>query len=420
MVTGRYTSDLHTWDNASPYTGQAPSFGHRMVEAGVKVTTIGKLHFRNTMDDTGFPDQRIAMHIRDGIGDMFGTIREPRIAKPSLGEYVRNAGPGESSYITYDNNITEHALEFLNNETGTDQPWMLYLGYTMPHLPLICPQEFWDLYEGKDLPMPVEYKKDEMPQTEVCRAHRHYMGLEDELDDETVRRAVRAYYGMCSFLDYQIEIVVKKLHELGLDKNTIILYTTDHGEMLGNHGMWYKNSMYEPSAGIPLFMAGPGIPAGKVVNTPVSLVDIYPTMLDFMGIEDKGRGDLPGQSLLEMAMSGQEDPDRAVYSEYFASACVTSGFMVRHRDYKYIYYVGCEPQLFNIKEDPNELTDLAQNPDYADVLTQMDKKLREFIDPEAADKQCRKEQAERLSLHGGKEEVFNNFDTFTFSPAPEK
>lgn len=210
------------------------------------------------------------------------------------------------------------------------------------------------------------------------------------------------------------------MEKLGLDKDTYVIYTSDHGEMMGNHGLWFKNCMLEDSVGIPMILSGPDIPRGKVNKTHVSLVDLFPTILDMMGVvaEEDGR-DRRGLSLYRLACSG-ETADRAVFFEFHASASYTGGFMVRYQDYKYIYYVGYLPQLFDLKTDPREMNDLAPDPSHAEVCAVMKRKLEEFGCSEEIDRVCRKDQEERLNRHGGKEHILKTFVPIIFSPPPVK
>ena len=419
LATGQYCFKLRTWDNASPYTGQARSYGHRLEENGIPVTTIGKLHYRNASDDTGFFDQRIPLHMRDGVGDLFGTLRVPDVTKTIMREEVKKARCGHSSYVDYDKKITEETLAYLDGKKDSDTPWTLYVGYTFPHLPFVCPEETWGLYNEDELPLPVQYKKGERPEHGSSKDMRRFFGLEEEFELSEIKKAVHAYYGMCSFLDMQVGIVLKRLEELGLDENTYVIYSTDHGEMLGNHGLWFKNCMFEESVGIPMIIAGPGIPGNKVTETKASLVDIYPTMLDLMKIEPADEEkELPGMSLYRIAQSEQEI-ERTIFSEFHASGSNTGGFMVRNGDYKYIYYVGYPPQLFNLKSDPHELCDLAGEERYSSVLEKMDKILRGICDPEKVNAQVKEEQEEKLNLYGGREKIIESFVPIIFSPPPK-
>lgn len=421
IATGCQGYQIHSWDNASPYTGKyAKSYAHHLEAHDIPVTTIGKLHYRSPEDDTGFKDQRIPLHVRDGIGDLYGTIREYGVVKTVMRQEIPNAHVGNSSYVEYDNKITEEALKFLDGKAEENNPWCLYVGYTFPHLPFITTQETWDLYKDEDIPMPFSYKKGERMEHPSVQDIRTYFGLEEEYEDADIKKAVHTYYGMCTFLDMQIGIVMEKLKELGLDKDTYVIYTTDHGEMMGNHGLWFKNNFLEDSVSIPLIISGPGIPRRKTNNANVSLIDIYPTILDMFNITAIDDGmERHGISLLELAESEDDHCDRAVFSEFHASGNYQGGFMVRYKNYKYISYVSYNPQLFDLNKDPKELNDLAEDPSYVDVVSMMKAKLNEFGKPQEIEAMCRKDQAERLEKYGGKDNILNNFVPIIFSPPPK-
>ncbi len=418
FATGRYGSNIGCIDNASPYCGQAKSFGHVLLKHGIPVTTIGKLHFRNSSDDTGFPDQRIPLHVRDGVGDLYGTIRRKDVIKPIVRNVVTNAKCGESSYSNYDRKVTEETLKYLDDVANETKPWFLYVGYTFPHFPYTCPEETWGLYDENILPFPISIKKGERCEHESCQDIRRFFGLEKEFSDEEVMRAVHAYYGMCTFLDHQIGMVLDRLHSTGLDKNTLIIYTSDHGEMLGNHGLWFKNCMFEESVGVPMIIKGPGIPV-SVNETIVSLLDIYPTLLDGFGIElsDEEKS-LPGKSILPIAEGLKYEPRLAI-SEFHANASITGGFMLRKGNFKLIYYVGYKPQLFNLNKDPHELVDISENPAYAYTLAEMIEELRRIMNPEAVNAKVKQQQMDRLNDHGGIAAILNGFDPIIFSPPPK-
>ena len=419
MATGEYGSRFGCIDNATPYTGQIPSFGHRLVEAGIPVTTIGKLHYRNTEDDTGFPDQRIPLHIRDGVGDIYGLLRgEPGATKGQVGKFPAEAHVGTSSYLEYDARITEEALTYLDEKKGAGTSWVCYIGYSLPHFPLVATPETYRMYDEKDIPMPFASKPGEWSMHPSCRDNRKFYRYEEGYSDDVIRHARHVYYAMCTYMDIQVGRVIDKLRDIGEYENTVILYTSDHGENGGNHGMWNKNNMLEASAGIPLTLSGPGLPSGKASATPVSLVDIYPTILDAVGIEpDERERELPGESLLTIARAPGK-LDRGVFSEYHATGSTTGGFMLRHGDYKYIYYVGYQPQLFNLQKDPHELDDLITDPAYRETAKEMDKRLRSVGDPEDIDAKAKALQEEILASHGGREKVLRDLKPVVYSPAP--
>lgn len=418
MATGQYSHCIGSYDNATPYTGQVKSFGHRLEENHVTVTTIGKLHYRKTEDDTGFKDQRIPLHIKNGIGDIYGLLRDGKSNKIEIHENLCKAGCAYGEYQNYDKNITKEALNYLDGKGDAQDAWMLYVGYTFPHPPFFAPEDTWKLYEDIMLPMPRQYKKDEIPKHEMYHINRSYYGYDIDMNDEQIQSAVRAYYAMCTFLDIQIGKVIKKLEELKLRDDTIIIYTSDHGEMLGEHGIWGKNCMFEQSVRIPMIFSGEGIPRNRVNQTLVSLVDIYPTLLDLAGVSlNEEEKQYPGKSLTGI-MEREEREDRKIFSEYHATGSLSAEYMLRFSNYKYIYYVGMPPQLFDLKKDPYELKDLAGDAEYKDILQMMDAELKDIIDPEQLNQYVKQEQEKMLDLYGGRENVLNNWKPIIYSPAP--
>ena len=148
FATGRYVHQIGAWDNAAPYTGiTCQSWGHRLGDSGVPVTTIGKLHYRNSSDDVGFSDQRVPMHVMDGKGDLFGCLRNDMHPTRYQLEHVDEAGAGDSEYLRYDTAIASEAVRWLHEEAGSrSTPWCLFVSLTLPHFPLIAPARHVDLY----------------------------------------------------------------------------------------------------------------------------------------------------------------------------------------------------------------------------------------------------------------------------------
>lgn len=187
-----------------------------------------------------------------------------------------------------------------------------------------------------------------------------------------------------TFLDSQVGVVLTALREAGLTENTRILYLDDHGDSAGEHGLFFKSTMNEGSVRIPLIAAGPGIPCGKRIAKPVSIVDIYPTLLDFHGLKrNRAEEELPGISLMD-TLAGKAPKDRCIYSEYHAAGFPGSVFMLRKGDYKLIRYIGHEQcQLFDLGKDPEENHDLGGLPEYRPVAAELNRDLEKICDPEA-------------------------------------
>jgi choline-sulfatase len=410
--TGQYTHRNRYWDNAIAYDGRVPGWGHRLQDAGVTVESIGKLHYRREDDPLGFDDKHIPMYIKDGVGSLTGSIRDPLpLLDPGFRDkpgFAAMAGPGTSDYNKYDARVSELTCDWLraaNDAKGSDAPWVLFSSFLAPHYPLTVPEPFYSLYDPADIPDP---KLDPAlghalhPWTEVLADRQpHANGL----DPDKTRRAIAAYYGLCSYVDDLIGRVLDALAETGLDQTTRVIYTSDHGENAGVRGLWGKSVMYEESTGIPMIVAGPDIATGAVCETPVSLVDIYPTTLAATGLlAQEAEALLPGRSLFDIAAAA-DDPERPVFSEYHASCSPSGAFMLRRGRYKYIHYVGYEPELFDLFEDPEELRNLASEPSHATILADCEAALRVIVDPDIADRQAKDDQNALIISRGGREKV---------------
>jgi choline-sulfatase len=421
MATGRYPHQLGVWDNAAPYTGRpgADSWGHRLTEAGHHVTTIGKLHFRGIDDDTGFPDQRIPLHCHEGLGDYQGLLRQDMPPRFQHRKYLLDAGPGDSEYVRYDRAIGEQAARWLREEASAHaEPWTLFASFICPHPPFIAPPEFMALYDPARITLPVNWEPEHWVHHPAMDLRRKIMFHEEPLDEQTLRQAICAYYALVSFMDDQIGKVLGALDEAGLTDTTRVLYTNDHGDMVGKHGLWYKSVMYEDSAGASMIVAGPEIPAGKVSQTNVSLVDVFPTALQAAGVEPAPEdADLPGLSLIDLA---NEDGrrSRVAFSEYHSSMSASASFMVREDRYKLIYYVGMPSQVFDLEADPDEAHNLADDPAHAETVARLEAALRAICDPEAIDRTAKASQQERVEAVGGAEAIIAGGVKFTHSPPP--
>lgn len=420
LATGRYIHQTGNWDNSAPYAGSRPSWGHRLTENGRRVITIGKLHFRDSEDPTGFPDQRLPLHVKNRVGDMYSLLREERVRKKAFREHILQAGPGEPSYIGYDRSVSKAAERFFHEEAkNIEKPWTLFVSFATPHFPLQVPEEYFEQYPPETIPLPRQYSLAERPKHPVLEAIRDAQCLSDELEDGIVRRAIAAYYGLCTFMDEQVGRVLQALQESGHRDSTRVIYASDHGDAIGHHGMWYKASMYEESVSVPFLMAGPDIPEGKVIETPISLVDVFPTILESVGVQrNEEDSDLPGSSLFSV-IRGDVQYARPVFSEYHATASPTGIFMLRDGRYKLVEYAGYESQLFDLESDPEEMVDLGSDPAYRQIKQICETKLRDIADPILTDRLAKKDQLRRLEAHGGKEKVRAGGAKLSYSPVPE-
>lgn len=398
LATGRHVHQLGTWDNAHAYSGyEAPSWGAMLTEQGRKVTTIGKLHYRDDSEATGFPDQIIPMHAEGGTGDTFSLLREDLQPRPELRDMVAGAHAGDSPYTRYDDEVTTETLKWLRDPARLQQPWTAFVSHVSPHHPLVAPPEFAAMYPPESVPMPVDWRVEDQPHHPALDSFRAFYGIDGEFTEEEVRRARATYFALVTYLDHQIGRILATLEETGLANTTRVVFTSDHGDNVGDHGLWWKNTMYAGSVGVPLIIAGPGIDPG-VCTTPVSHIDLVPTILRLGGMNPPA--DLPGQDVLKIA-AAPDRPERVVFSEYHATGSITGIFMVADSHYRYVEYVGEAPQLFDRESDPQERRDLATDPAYAETVSKYAALLREICDPEAVDARAKADQREAVDRFGG-------------------
>ena len=261
LHTGQWVHQIGTWSSAEPYEGQAQSWAHKLRDAGHRVTSIGKLHFRNSHQRNGFSEEIAPLHILNETGWTHGLLRD-ELPEYSTGlqEFATDIGAGPSSYTDYDLRVTRLTCDWLAKRAAQpdDKPWVLFLSLVSPHYPLIAPQTYYDMYDATTVDMPIGHPFD-IRSPEIHSALREwydFYAYSDYFDEAKIRQARVAYYGLCSFLDDCIGQVLATLSATGLTDNTRILYTSDHGEMLGDHGQWTKMSMYEASVGVPLILSG--------------------------------------------------------------------------------------------------------------------------------------------------------------------
>jgi choline-sulfatase len=418
FATGRYIHQIRFWDNAIPYDGSVPSWGHRLIANGHRSVSIGKLHYRSTQDDNGFDEEIMPLHVVDGVGDLLGLIRDDLPVRTAALRLAEEAGAGDSSYQRYDDDITAAAQRWLRHEAPKhrDKPWVLFVSLVCPHFPLRSREAFYRLYPEDAVPWPALYAQSERPDHPYIAALRNCMVYDEAFDEVKVRRAIAGYFGMVTFLDDNVGKILSTLEETRLSEDTRVIYTSDHGDNLGTRGLWGKSTMYEESAGVPLIIAGPDIPSGMVCREPVTLVDCFPTILEAAGVPPHPDDhNLPGHSLFDLARGIA--PRRTVLCEYHAAGGATGAFMTRHGPFKFVDYVGMPPMLFDLDRDPQERNDRGTDPGYEGLIRDCLNDLRRIVDPEAVDRRARADQEARIAQFGGRQAIIAR-GSFGHSPIP--
>ncbi len=419
FALGKYINQIGFWDNADAYDGSQPSWHHVLRERGHDVVSIGKLHFNQANEDHGFSEEQIPMHILNGKGDLMGLVRDDLPRRGGAKKMVGMAGPGESTYTLYDRDICARTQVWLRENAAKQhsKPWVLFVSFVAPHFPLTAPPEHYYRYFNQKLPMPKLYAREERPKHPYLEDYRGSFCYDDYFESEDdVHRALSGYFGLVSFFDENVGKIMKVVTEMGLESTTDVIYTSDHGDNLGSRGLWGKSTMYEEIAGVPLIAAGPNFPCGKVVDTPTSHVDAFPTIIESVGESFEAVRDThPGVSLSSIANG--LIPERTVLSEYHGMGSRTGAYMIRMERYKYVHFVMYAPQLFDLLNDPEETNDISANPAMAGVLEQCRAKLEALLDPVDVDRRAKARQSELLAENGGREAVIARGD-LGFTPAP--
>ncbi|MEM9028097.1 MAG: sulfatase-like hydrolase/transferase [Pseudomonadota bacterium] len=412
LATGRFPHQTGYWDNAIPFDGHVVSWMRRLRDAGHTVSSIGKLHFRETSVANGFSEELLPMHILDGKGGVHMLLRAVNQGKPqgepvNAGQwhlYMDRSGVGTAPYQAFDREITTAAIAWLQAHANDDgKPWVLFVSYPSAHPPFSVPAEFYRESDEAAVTLPDDWQTPHAEDHAAVAHLRRIMNSQpmSDADEPALRRVLAGYLALTEHLDTEIGKVLAALEESGLAADTRVVYTSDHGELAGAHGLFGKSCMFEESIGVPLILAGPDVPEGAVINAPVSHVDLYPTILEGAGL-DVDENDVEDLAVSLWAELKASETQRTVFAEYHAAGSKSGSFMLREGHWKLLYHVGMQPQLFDLESDPNELRDLGPNHPMAGEL---DRKLRVICDPEDVDARAKSDQRRWIEHWGGADRI---------------
>lgn len=395
FMTGRYIHKIGAWDNAAPLRPDAVTWAHYLRSAGYDVVLSGKQHFGGMDQLHGFRTQLARdLHSERQHGLIDWEKGTPPAARPWQG--LAEAGPGTTTEIEIDDLVEEQALAYIRDPDRKDQPWALNVSFIAPHFPLIVPERFWDLYPLDEIDMPDIPDGHLENQHPVYKRMRSMFGCVD-FPEDLVRRARAGYYGLITYLDEKIGHLLQTLQETDQLENTIVIYTSDHGEMNGEHGMWRKSNFYEASVRVPLQIMFPDRNhAGKRIDEVVSLVDLTATLVDFS--DEEVTSQLDGDSLLPLIHETDSTWKDYAFSEYLAHGVQRPMAMLRKGKYKYNYSLGDPSELYDILEDPEEFNNLSNNSEYQEVCNSLESELLEQWDPVEIEEQVRESQKARLLI----------------------
>jgi choline-sulfatase len=418
LATGRWVHQIRYWDNAMGYDGREPGWAQAMQAAGQRVESIGKLHFSNASAPTGFTRQIEPLHLAQGIGQVWGSVRNPLPEHPRPSVIFKQLGPGLSSYNAYDMASAQHAAKWLGDAASdsSDIPWTLFVGLVAPHFPLVVPQRFLDQVDQAAIPLPRLHPINGYIRHPWVQRHADFSNADEELGTPERRRlALACYFALINFVDEQIGIILQALENNGLSKTTRVIVSSDHGDNQGVRGMWNKSTLYREATHVPLIVAGPAIPAGRVCTTNTNLIDIAPTLLENAGL--KSDQSLPGRSLNDIA-NEPDNSQRIGFSEYHAVGSPSAAYMLRQDRWAYHHYVGFSPELFNIQEDPGQTINLATDALHQGTCQKFEALLSQMLDPQKIDLQAKADQDRLIDRVGGRQAALQLGPTGA-SPVPD-
>jgi choline-sulfatase len=391
LLTGRHPYAQECWTNDDGLASDRPTLAHALGAAGYEPALVGRLHSIGPDQLHGYVHREVGDHSPNWIGvprhDM-GALADTNEPDPAS---VERSGPGQSAYELKDVDVTAAACTYLGAlgarcGDAADRPFCLTVGFMLPHPPYVARPEDYVRHAGRVDPpaLPAPAPGREHPWLAWWRQNR---GL-DRVRPDAVLRARTAYYGLVTRLDLFIGEILAALESSGLAEDTLVVYSTDHGDQLGERGLFWKHTFYDESVKVPLILAWPGrLPAGERRAQVVNLVDLTATLLDALGAPPLPHAQ--GRSFLAAARDGRAAWDDETYSEYCTDAVPawTGGMavqqrMVRRGRWKLVYYHGYRPQLFDLEADPHELRDLAEDARHGAVRDALVPKVLAGWDPD--------------------------------------
>jgi choline-sulfatase len=367
MMTARHVHTIEVWDNASPLRSDWPTFAHAFRAAGYRTVLCGKMHFVGPDQLHGFEERWVS----DIYPASFEWTRSNRhgAAINDGGQTLRSvlaAGPGETEDMHYDELTIRRAVAGLPALLGGDRPFLLVVSITGPHFPFNAPSAYWDMFDGVKIPLPVfpkDFRAREHPYVGWVRSSG---GFGEPVPAEVCIRARRAIYGRMALVDHHLKQIVAALERQAAMASTVFAFTSDHGDMMGEHGLWFKNTAFDASSRVPLIVSGPGIQRGRIDET-VSLLDLGPTLAGLAGIPpldvpSDGRDHAPllrGERSQECGQAVIENYGEGLH--YGVRTIVRGG-------HKLNVCANTPLELFDLHRDPGEWDNVAEHPRNASIV----------------------------------------------------
>jgi len=396
FMTGQLPSRTGVYDNASEFRADIPTFAHYLRTAGYRTILSGKMHFCGPDQMHGF-ERRLTTDIYPADYGWTPDWEHPS-ERPDWYHNMRSVTQAglcvRTNQLDFDDEVVFEAERAIYDEarTADKRPFLLVASLTHPHDPFAIPEKYWNLYRDADIDMPDPAPAPRDPHTLRLR---HVCAMDSEpITEQNVRDARHAYYGAISYVDENVGRLTAALKATGLDGNTIVIFASDHGEMLGERGLWYKMNYFEGGARVPLIISAPGRFAKRTVDAAVSLADVAPTLVDLSGGHASALDQtLDGRTLLPHLESGAGH-DEAI-GEYCAEGAIAPMVMIRRGRWKYAHSAPDPDMLFDLHADKGERRNLAAEPAHADTVAAFRDEVARRWDLAKLDADVRASQARR-------------------------
>jgi len=407
LLSGLYTHHHQAYNNAQPWPFHVKTLAHYLGRAGYMTGVIGKMHFVDAQMH-GFDYKLDFNDWHQYLGPKTKLVAEEIIdpnsgsGLPQIDDLWRESGDPWTGFIERDNRegytavgrisalaeedhfetfVARESMRFLRNH-GKEQPFFLISSFLKPHDPFTPVERFAKMFQAPEMKLPETWGKADLatvPQW-VQNRIRYDSACPELRFPEAAKLHIALYYASLAQTDDNVGKLMRALTELGLNENTIVLYTSDHGEMLGEHGMWQKLAFYEPSVGVPLLFRVPGVtPSNARCAAPVSLVQMVPTLLELCGVSIPAG--LDGASITRLLREPGAEIDSTVFAELGVKT-KRPGSMIRQGRYKYCYYVGDTDELYDLGADPAEMKNLALLSAYRQKRDELKEQLFAWHNPE--------------------------------------
>jgi len=405
MMCGQQPFAIGMYDNASEFHADIPTFAHYLRSFGYRTWLAGKMHFVGPDQMHGF-EKRLTTEIYPA--NFAWTVdwskgREYRPTNLTMATVLASGPAIRTMQMDYDDEVAYAGVQAVYDLAREDdgKPFFLGISFTSPHSPYVIGQEYWDRYHQDDIEAPAVPPLD-LDEMDHLSRNLHYCQCRDTfsmtVDDR--RRARHGYYGMISYIDDHVGRIMDVLEKTGLADNTIVIFTSDHGDMQGERGMWFKQHFFERAAQIPLIVTAPGrYQAGRVAEN-ISLIDLAPTLIDLAEPGFDGFATSVDGTSLQGALNGDSAslPD-TVISEFAADGSTGPSRMIRKGPWKLMDLEGEDTLLYHIPDDPIEVTNLADDKAFAATRTSLEAELYALWDRDAMYDDIRASQRRRLAIH---------------------